>query len=97
MCSHSAPPLIIRLHSAVSWPKSEARTEGEMMARGIVVVCVRRVKPREAHRRPPTVHRDRRHHVPDVGGSVAVRAMTTFEGCQYYSPAGKRLTKRRRV
>ena len=38
MCSHSAPPLIMRLHSAVSWPKSEARTEGEMMARGIVEV-----------------------------------------------------------
>lgn len=35
MCSHSAPPLIMRLHSAVSWPKSEARTEGEMIARGI--------------------------------------------------------------
>lgn len=27
----------MRLHSAVSWPKSEARTEGEMMARGMVV------------------------------------------------------------
>lgn len=37
MCSHSAPPLIIRLHSAVSWPKSEARTEGEIIARGMVV------------------------------------------------------------
>ena len=35
MCSHSAPPLIMRLHSAVSWPKSEARTEGEMIARGM--------------------------------------------------------------
>ena len=36
MWSHSAPPLIMRLHSAVSCPKSEASTEGEMMARGIV-------------------------------------------------------------
>jgi hypothetical protein len=35
MCSHSAPPLIILLHSAVNWPKSEARTEGEMIARGM--------------------------------------------------------------
>jgi hypothetical protein len=37
MCSHSAPSTIMRLHSAVSWPKSEARTEGEMIARGIEV------------------------------------------------------------
>ena len=37
ICSHSAPPLIILLHSAVSCPKSEARTEGEMIALGIVV------------------------------------------------------------
>ena len=36
MCSHSAPPLIMRLHSAVSWPKSDASTDGEMIARGIV-------------------------------------------------------------
>ena len=26
----------MRLHSAVSWPKSEARTEGEMIARGMI-------------------------------------------------------------
>ena len=31
MCSHSAPPSIMRLHSAESCPKSEARTEGAMM------------------------------------------------------------------
>ena len=30
--------MIIRWHSAVSWPKSEARTEGEMIARGIEAV-----------------------------------------------------------
>jgi hypothetical protein len=36
MCSHSAPDLIIRLHSAVSWLKSEARTDGEMIACGMV-------------------------------------------------------------
>lgn len=35
MWSHSAPPFIIRLHSAVKLPKSEARTEGEIMARGM--------------------------------------------------------------
>lgn len=36
ICSHSAPPLIMRLHSSVSRPKSEARTEGEMIARGMM-------------------------------------------------------------
>jgi len=42
MCSHSAPFLIIRSHSAVSCPKSEARTEGAMTARGIVTrLCSR--------------------------------------------------------
>jgi hypothetical protein len=35
MCSHSAPDLIIRLHSAVSWLKSEASTDGEMIACGM--------------------------------------------------------------
>ena len=38
ICSHSAPPRIIRLHSAVSCPKSDASTEGEMIARGMAVV-----------------------------------------------------------
>lgn len=33
--SHSAPPSIILLHSADNLPKSEASTEGEIMARGI--------------------------------------------------------------
>jgi hypothetical protein len=36
MCSHSAPDLIIRLHSAVNWLKSEASTDGEMIACGMV-------------------------------------------------------------
>lgn len=36
MWSHSAPPLIILLHSAVSWPKSEASTDGAIIGRGIV-------------------------------------------------------------
>lgn len=36
MCSHSAPPLIMRLHSAVSCPKSEASTDGEIIARGML-------------------------------------------------------------
>jgi hypothetical protein len=40
MCSHSAPPLIILLHSALSCPKSEARTEGEMIARGMTLYLV---------------------------------------------------------
>jgi hypothetical protein len=35
MWSQSAPFSIIRLHSADNWPKSEASTEGEMIARGI--------------------------------------------------------------
>jgi hypothetical protein len=40
MCNHSAPPLIILLHSAVSCPKSEARTEGDMIARGMILCQV---------------------------------------------------------
>jgi hypothetical protein len=39
MCSHSAPLLIILLHSAVSWPKSDANTEGDIIARGILRYC----------------------------------------------------------
>jgi hypothetical protein len=35
MWSQSAPPLIILLHSADSCPKSEAKTDGEMIGRGI--------------------------------------------------------------
>lgn len=37
ICSQSAPPSIIRLHSELSLPKSEARTEGETIAFGMFV------------------------------------------------------------
>ena len=40
MCNHSAPFLIIRLHSAESWPKSEASTDGEMIARGMLRISL---------------------------------------------------------
>lgn len=36
MCSQSAPSAIMRLHSCVRLDKSEARTEGEMIAFAIV-------------------------------------------------------------
>ncbi len=52
MCSHSAPPLIIRLHSAVSWPKSEARTEGEIIARGMVVRVIDAWSAADGHKLP---------------------------------------------
>jgi len=36
MWSHSAPSLIIRSHSAVSFPKSDASTDGDTIARGMI-------------------------------------------------------------
>ena len=36
MWSHSAPSLIIRWHSAVSFPKSDASTDGDTIARGMI-------------------------------------------------------------
>lgn len=40
MCSQSAPSFIILVHSAVSFPKSEARMEGAILAVGVVILVV---------------------------------------------------------
>lgn len=66
MCSHSAPPLIMRLHSAVSWPKSEASTDGDTIALGMlaVAVVVGTVCGQSIHKR---LRGKRRSSIDDVG------------------------------